>query len=118
MSCDICDARATMRSLRSKRGMNVHDAAKALQISPKLLEEIEAGGFTHPKIAERIQKMFGLTDYETQQLVSPHHVDDVIKHQIGLRNDKFYGPGGKRYTDREMEYFSYKDQKFGRSNKI
>lgn len=114
MSCDICDARATMQSLRVKRGMMVHDAAKALQISPRLLEEIEAGGFTHPKIAERIQKMFGLTDYEAQQLVSPNHVDDAIKHQASLRNDDF---ARKRYTERETEYFSYRDSKFGRRQK-
>ena len=114
MSNDICDARATMQSMRAKRGMNVHDAAKALQISPRLLEEIEAGGFTHPKIAERIQKMFGLTDYETQQLVSPHHVDNAIKHQDSLRIDDLTR---KRYTQREMEYFSYKDRKFGRRQK-
>lgn len=114
MSCDICDARATMQSLRAKRGMTVHDAAKALQISPRLLEEIEAGGFTHPKIAERIQKMFGLTDYEAQQLISPHHIDDIIKHQINVRSDDF---SRKRYTQRETEYFSYKDRKFGRRQK-
>ena len=114
MSCDICDVRAMIQSLRTKRGMTVHDAAKELQISPRLLEEIEAGGFTHPKIALRIQKMFGLTDYETQQLVSPNHVDDVIKHQASLRNDDFTR---KRYTERETEYFSYKDRKFGRRQK-
>lgn len=112
MSCDICDARATMRSLRTKRGMNVHDTAKALQISPRLLEEIEAGGFTHPKIALRIQKMFGLTEFEVKQLVSPNHVDDVLKHQVSLRSDDFTK---KRYTERESEYFSYKDQKYGKN---
>jgi hypothetical protein len=104
--------------MRFKRGMNVHDAAKALQISPRLLEEIEAGGFTHPKIAGRIQKMFGLTDYETGQLVSPHHVGDVIKHQESIRNDNFYtGKNIRVYSDKEMEYFSYKDHRFGRSQK-
>ena len=117
MSCDICDARATMRSMRAKRGMNVHDTSKALQISPRLLEEIEAGGFTHPKIAERIQKMFGLTDYETGQLVSPHHVGDVIKHQESIRSDNFYGGRMKIYTDQESEFFNYKDYRFGRSQK-
>lgn len=117
MSCDICDARATMQSMRAKRGMNAHDAAKALQISPRLLEEIEAGGFTHPKIAQRIQKMFGLTDFETAQLVSPNHVDDVIKHQVSIRNDRFYGGGMKIYNDQEAEYFNYKDYRFGRSQK-
>ena len=114
MSNDICDARVVIRSRRMERVMTVEGTAKALQISPRLLEEIEAGGYTHPKIAERIQKMFGLTDYETQQLVSPHHVDDIIKHQINIRSDDF---SRKRYTQREMEYFSYKDKKFGRSQK-
>jgi DNA-binding XRE family transcriptional regulator len=106
-----------MQSMRAKRGMNVHDTAKALQISPRLLEEIEAGGFTHPKIALRIQEMFGLTDFETTQLVSPHHVDDVIKHQVSIRNDRFYGGGMKIYNDQETEYFNYKDHRFGRSQK-
>ena len=114
MSNNICDARATLRLMMYERSMTVDGAAKSLQISPRLLEEIEAGGFTHPKIAKRIQEMFGLTDYETQQLVSPHHVDDIIKHQISIRSDDF---SRKRYSDREMEYISYKDQKFGRSQK-
>lgn len=117
MSCDICDARVTMRSLRTKRGMNVHDTAKALQISPRLLEEIEAGGFTHPKIAEHIQKMFGLTEYEAKQLISPNHVGDAIKHQESIRSDRFYGGGMKIYTDQESEFFGYKDYRFGRSQK-
>lgn len=112
LSCDICDARTTMRARRVERGMTVDGAAKALQISQRLYDEIEAGGFTHPKIALRIQEMFGLTDFEVQQLVSPNHVDDVLKHQINLRSDDFTK---KRYTERETEYFSYKDQKFGKN---
>lgn len=117
MSCDICDARAIIRAGRLERGMTVDGAAKALQISPRLLEEIEAGGFTHPKIALRIQEMFGLTEFETKQLVSPNHVDDVIKHMASLKSERFYGGNVKIYSDREAEYASYKDRKFGRSQK-
>ena len=109
---DIRDARAVIRGRRFERGMTIDDTAKVLQISPRLLEEIEAGGFTHPKIALRIKSMFGLTDFEVLQLVSPHHVDDVLKHQINLRSDDFTK---KRYTERESEYFSYKDQKYGKN---
>lgn len=109
---DICDARATLRLRLYERSMTVDGAAKSLQISPRLLEEILAGGYTHPKIAIRMQNMFGLTDYEVGQLVSPNHVDDVLKHQIGLRSDDFTK---KRYTERETEYFSYKDQKYGKN---
>ena len=112
MSCDICDARATLRLRLYERSMTVDGAAKSLQISPRLLEEILAGGYTHPKIALRIQKMFGLTEYEVKQLVSPNHVDDVLKHQVSLRSDDFTK---KRYTERESEYFSYKDQKYGKN---
>jgi len=109
---DICDARATLRLRLYERSMTVDGAAKALQISPRLLEEILAGGYTHPKIALRIQKMFCLTEYEVKQLVSPNHVDDVLKHQTGLRSDDFTK---KRYTERETEYFSYKDHKYGKN---
>lgn len=112
---DICNARATIRARRFERGMTVDGAAKALQISARLLEEIEAGGFTHPKIAIRMRDMFGLTDFEVQQLVSPHHVNDVLKHQISLRSDDFTK---KKYTDSEQEYFSYKDQRFGKRRQI
>lgn len=114
---EIRDARAMMRGYMSERGMVVDDAARSLQISVRLLEEILAGGYTHPKIAQRIQKTFGLTDYEVRQLVSPNHVDDVIGHQVGLRNDKFYGGSIKIYSERDAEYASYKDKKFGRSQK-
>lgn len=106
MSCDICDARATIQSLRVKRGMTVHDAAKALQISPRLLEEIEAGGFTHPKIAERIQKMFGLTDYETQQLISPKH--EPIKRPKWNEGRQV----SHKADDASNEYWNYKSQCF------
>lgn len=109
---DICDARATLRLRLYERSMTVYGAAKSLQISSRLLEEILAGGYTHPKIALRIQKMFGLTEYEVKQLVSPNHVDDVLKHQVSLRSDDFTK---KRYTERESEYFSYKDQKYGKN---
>ena len=112
---DICDARATIRVRRFERGMSVDGAAKALQISPRLLEEIEAGGYTHPKIALRIQEMFGLTEFEVQQIVSPNHVDDVLKHQVNLRNADFTV---KKYTERESEYFSYKDQKYGKRRQL
>lgn len=115
---DICDARATLRLRMYERSMTVDEAAKTLQISPRLLEEILAGGYTHPKIALHIQKMLGLTDYEVMQLVSPHHVNDVLKHQISLRNDKFNGGNIKKYTERETEYFSYKDQRFGKRRQI
>ena len=115
MSCDICDARATLRLRLYERGMTIDEAAKSLQISPRLLEEIMAGGYTHPKIALRIQKMFGLTEYEVKQLVSPNHVDDILKHQNNLRNSYLTA---KKYTDRESEYFSYKDQKFGKRRTI
>lgn len=114
---DICDARATIRARRFELGMTVDGAAKALQISARLLEEIEAGGFTHPKIALRIQKMFGLTNYEMNQLVSPNHVNDALNHQNNLRSERFYGGSIKIYSNRDTEYVDYKDRKFGRSQK-
>lgn len=98
------DARSTIIKWRTDRQIATDVLAKHLSISARLLDEIEAGGFTHPKIALRIQKMIGLTDGETQQLVSPNHVDDVIRHQIDLRSDNFQK---KRFTDQEIEYNNY-----------
>jgi hypothetical protein len=101
------DARSTIIKWRTDRQIATDVLAKHLSISARLLDEIEAGGFTHPKIALRIQKTVGLTDSETQQLVSPNHVDDVIRHQINLRNDSFQSGGKRRFTDQEIEYNNY-----------
>ena len=111
---DICDARAVIRVRRFERRMTVDGTAKTLQISPRLLEEIESGGFTHPKIAKRIQEMFGLTDYEANQLISPNHVDNILEHQNNLRSDDFTK---NRYTEREKVYHDYKDYRFARRQK-
>ena len=110
MSNDICDARATLRLRMYERSMTVDGAAKALQISPRLLEEIMDGGYTHPKIALRIQKMFGLTEYEVKQLVSPNRNDA----QNG-ESDSWHGMHRHclpKADEANNEYWNYKSHKY------
>ncbi len=111
------DARTHIIKWRSEKHLTTDDAAKQLDISVRLLEEIEAGGFTHPKIAMRIQNMIGLTEQEVKQLVSPNHVNDVLQHQVSIRNDRFNAGMPRIYTNQEAEYYDYIDQKFGRRQK-
>lgn len=107
---DICNARAVIRARRFERGMTVDGTAKALQISPRLLEEIEAGGFTHPKIAKRIQEMFGLTDFETQQLISPNHDKTQSESTYSWHGEHSHCL--PKADDSNNEYWNYKSQKY------
>ena len=101
------DAREYIIKWRTEKKLSTDEVAKSLSISARLLEDVEGGGFTHPKIVVRMKEFFGLTDDEASQLVSPNHVDDVLKHQISLRNDNFYNISRKTLSKSDREYRDY-----------
>ena len=105
------DVRAYIRAWVVCNHTTFGELAKKLDISERLLDEIVSGGYTHPEIARRVQSFFRLTDNQISQIISPNHVGDVIKHQRNLRMDDFTK---KKYTEKEREYYNYKDQRFGR----
>lgn len=67
------EARAKMQERIDSKSAKLRAVALELQISERLLESILNGGYTHPGIAKRLQREFGLTDEEASQLVSPTH---------------------------------------------
>lgn len=101
------DAREYITKWRTARKLTTDEVAKSLSISARLLEEVEGGGFTHPKIAVRMKEFFGLTDDETSQLVSPNHVDDVLKHLHNLRKEMAYYGTQKTKSRSDREYRDY-----------
>jgi len=103
---DISGARSAMRDHMNECGMTIEGAAKALQISARLLEDILDGAVTHPKIVARIQEMFCLTEHEAGELISPDHAPVVHQKWRNGHYDMF------RADKKTNEYWNYKNQKY------
>ena len=63
------NARDKMVVWRDKRKASYESIAQKCGISIALLKMIEEGAVTHPLIVERIQKVYGLTDSEAEELL-------------------------------------------------
>ena len=74
-------AREKMVAWRTERRLDLEPVAKALDISPGLLDMIETGDVTHPKVAKRIQELMKLTDAETEELVPEIHRKSSDKYE-------------------------------------
>ena len=112
---DIRDARTFMVQWRKANGKSVQELARLLEIGQNLLERIETGGYTHPKIAERIGKLYGLSEEEVKQLVNPNSVQPLVKD--GKRPWNVFGWAKNRDDQKYHEYNMYKDQRYRRCDK-
>lgn len=96
---DICEdpeeVRERMKKYRQVNGISVKDMAKCIGISKELVSMVEAGEVTHPKIAKKIQKAYGLTDEETEFLIP----------RIHRKDDEMYEPD--KYMIRPMPFVSF-----------
>lgn len=93
---------------------DISQLSRESNVGIRLLEEIISGGFTHPNIAERLQKVAGLTESEKNQLISSERVS--INHHRSPKdwNNACFKVQRVR-TDlnrKEAEYFQYKSQKY------
>jgi len=66
-------AREKMIAWREEHQTTFTAIAKKVKISEALLDLVENGHVTHPKIARRIQKFFKLTDEEYEELIPENH---------------------------------------------
>lgn len=73
------DPREKMFKWRQDRHITLRMLSDKSGIGEELLSMVEAGHVTHPKIAKKIQKLYGLTDEETYELMPtihrPNHPD-------------------------------------------
>lgn len=83
------EVREAMKNYRQWKRFSLEDMADICGISETLLQIIEDGGVTHPKIAERIKKAYKLTDIQAEQLVpeihrpsSPNYNPDKYKEDV------------------------------------
>lgn len=61
--------RLKMVKIRTDAGITVHNMAKMIGMGAHLLEMIELGWVTHPKIAKKIGAIYKLTPIETEALM-------------------------------------------------
>lgn len=73
------DRRDWLIEIRRKLGISREGMAKACKCSPYLIEIIEDGGaITHPHIAARIARRYGLPVERYNELVHPDHAARVV----------------------------------------
>lgn len=65
-------AQEKVKRWRVDHGLTIAQMARQLRISETLLYIVEDGGVTHPRVAERFQKLCGLTDLEAEGLIPVH----------------------------------------------
>ena len=73
--------REKMVDYRKKRGMTIKQMHRKCGVSEHLLENIEEGYVTHPKIAEIIGKAYELTEKEIEDLVPENHRKSSDKYE-------------------------------------
>lgn len=61
--------REKLVKIREENDWTIKDAADACEISQGLMRMIEEGEVTHPKIAERIRRLYDLTELEAEELM-------------------------------------------------
>lgn len=85
---DPSDVRERMRKWREANDLSYHEIAEKIGIGEQLLRMVEEGEVTHPKICKKIQKVYGLTDEETKQLMPAIHREGTPEYEP----DKFKLP--------------------------
>lgn len=73
---DPKDVREKMISWRESNDISLPKMSSKTGISQQLLRMVEGGHVTHPLIAKKIQKAYGLTDEETKYLVPKIHWEE------------------------------------------
>lgn len=81
-------AREKMKKLRNDRNISLKRMSEWTDVSVGLLNSVENGAVTHPKIVERIRAGYCLTEEEAEELLPKNH----RKSDPGYDPDKFKAP--------------------------
>lgn len=65
-------AREKMQKWREKRGLSYADISQRCGVSAGLISCIEGGWVTHPNIVSKLQKVYKLTDLQSEELLPEH----------------------------------------------
>lgn len=65
--------REKMIDIRTRNGLSLTQLSKACGVSELLLGMVEGGNVTHPLIVSKIQKAYGLSDEEAEELMPENH---------------------------------------------
>lgn len=64
--------REKMVKFRESKGLDIRDMAYRCRIGPTLMEILEEGGVTTPKLVPQIAEQYGLTELEAEDLMPEH----------------------------------------------
>ena len=67
------EVRKIMIQNRFQKGLSIKKISQKTGISQTLLAMVEGGEVTHPKIAKKMQRIYGLTDLETEMLMPKNY---------------------------------------------
>ena len=76
--------RTKMKDFRKEHHLSVEQMARKCKITPLLLRMVEHQDTTVPSIVARIQKQYGLSDLEAEELLAPNrrpHGEDYDPHR-------------------------------------
>lgn len=62
-----------MKIYRKTHDLDLKVMAKVAGVTTGLLDILESGGVTHPKLAEKVGRTYGLTPLETEELMPENH---------------------------------------------
>ena len=87
---------------RTKHSLSYNQLADISDVSPGLIEMLENGDVTHPNIAKRVAKAYGLTEMESYELMP----------EIHRPNSPLYDP--KRYVEEDPDdrFSIHKERKY------
>lgn len=64
--------REKMVKFRESKGLDIRDMAYRCRIGPRLMEILEEGGVTTPRLVPQIAEQYGLTELEAEDLMPEH----------------------------------------------
>lgn len=95
------DTRSKMKAYRRQKCITRNEIARKAGVSDVLIGMVEAGEVTHPLLVKRIQKAYGLTDLEAEELLPKNR----RPHDPSYDPDKYVAPdtsGATRTTPKQQ----------------
>ena len=83
-----------MIETRKQMGLSIPDMARKCEIGSYLLQMIEVGAVTTPKLVPQIAEQYGLTELESEELIPEHmrpHGDDYEPNRYVIHESKKVG---------------------------
>lgn len=67
------NVREKMKAWRKERDLSLDIIAKNCGVSVEILNLVEQGGITHPKLVKKIQKVYNLSEREAEELMPENY---------------------------------------------